>query len=176
MSHANTSCFLIHPPLPACCQHILSPRSCSCYTTICMVSHSSLPPFLCGSSCGLSNPLLHASVCNAKLVYIQKLWSVPFPQFTFTGYSSKALTMVCMLRHFFSLACLCQVITYFTYFKMLVCIRMDLKFKVEFYLWIFDGLEKNHSFRASCGGAHPKSQHLGAWGRRIMDLKPAWVL
>lgn len=27
-----------------------------------------------------------------------------------------------------------EVITYFTYFKMLVCIRMDLKFKVEFYL------------------------------------------
>lgn len=27
-----------------------------------------------------------------------------------------------------------EVITYFMYFKMLVCIRMDPKFKVEFYL------------------------------------------
>lgn len=134
----NTSRFLIHPPLPTCCQRILSPRSCS-YTTICMVSHSSLPPV------PLVVPLVVCQILCFMHLFAMLSREAPrvCPEALVSSISSVHLHWVqlqgldcCLYVTAFLVSGMpvSEVMTYFMYFKMLVCMRMDLKFKVEFYL------------------------------------------
>lgn len=53
--------------------------------------------------------------------------SVHFPQFAFTGRSSKDLPIAPWLRGLLSDKAVSQVITHFVCFKMLVCTMTDIK-------------------------------------------------
>lgn len=151
LSHANTSCFLVHPPLPARCQHILSPQ------ILLILDHHlydvSFFPASCFShcsSCGLSNSSLpRASVCM-----LSRGAPCVCPEAPVSWVSSVHLHWVhfqqldyglCVKMFLLSDMPVLELITYFMYFKMLVCTRMDIKFRVEFYLWISDGLKIRHS-------------------------------